>query len=327
MKNNRIEDIVRIFRSRDNFLLSTHVHPDGDGVGAELALAMGLRQLKKNVTIVNNDPFPQNYSFLLVGGLLKEKVPKHGNFEVGVSLECSDPDRLGRLKDVFETLGTIVNIDHHPSNEYFGDYNYVQTEACAVGEQIYDILKRLRIKIDKRIAECIYTSILTDTGSFSYSNTTVRTHEIIVELLGYGVNPTEVYQNVYEASSVGKVILLGKILGTLELSLDKKIAWVSLTRKMFADTETDYEDAEGMINYARSIKSVEAAISFTELKNGKIKVSFRSKSDKVDVNLIAAFFGGGGHTRASGCVVDDNMKNTQEKVIRRITRFMKEAGL
>jgi len=324
LRSNTISEIANALRKGDDFLLATHVHPDGDGIGAEIALALGLKQLKKKVTIINSDPIPSNYCFLPLEGLFKDRVPRHAFFSCAVALECSEPERLGKMKDAFSGIETIINIDHHPGNSWFGDYNYVRTEACAVGEQIYDILNALKVRIDPGMAACIYTSILTDTGSFSYSNTTWRTHEIVEELIKLGVSPTDIYQEVYESNSPGKIQLLGQILSTLAFSTDKRVAWVTLTRKMFKDTHTSYEDAEGMINYARSIKTVDIAISFTELTSGKVKVSFRSKSQEQDVNKIAGMFNGGGHTRASGCVVDDTLENTRKKVLEKVLQYMKK---
>jgi len=325
VRSNSISEIANALRKGDDFLLTTHVHPDGDGIGAETALALGLKQLKKTVMVVNSDPIPSNYCFLPLEGLFRDRVPKHAYFSCAVALECSEPERLGKLQETFRGIETIINIDHHPGNTWFGDYNYVRTEACAVGEQVYDILKTMKVRIDPGMAACIYTSILTDTGSFSYSNTTWRTHEIVEDLIKLGANPTDIYQAVYESNSPGKIQLLGEILSTLSFSPDKRVAWVTMTRKAFKDTHTSYEDAEGMINYARSIKTVDIAISFTELNSGKVKVSFRSKTHEQDVNKLAALFNGGGHTRASGCVIDDTLENTKKQVLERVLLFMKKS--
>ncbi|MFH1074150.1 MAG: bifunctional oligoribonuclease/PAP phosphatase NrnA [Candidatus Firestonebacteria bacterium] len=318
MKNNSLREIVKAFKKHDDYILSTHINPDGDGIGAEIALGFGLKKLGKKVIISNSDPFPENYEFLPCNGLLKEKDAVKSSYNVAVSLECSGLSRVGKLKKVFLKSKKIINLDHHSSNDYFGDYNYVDDKAAAVGEQVYYILLGLGVKIDLDIATCIYTSLLTDTGSFAYSNTTRKTHQIVVELLDYGVNPSEVYQNVYEVSSLGKIQLLGKALNSLHADKKRGVAWITLMKDSFRKTGTLYGDSEGIINYARSIKGVNVAISFTELENGRVKISFRSKRDDIDVNKIALSFKGGGHKRASGAVIEGNMKEVKEKVLKKV---------
>ena len=323
MKNNSLREIVKAFKKYDDFILSTHVNPDGDGIGAELALGFGLKKLGKKVTISNSDIFPENYEFLPTNGLLKEKEDIKASYNVAVSLECPGLDRVGKMKKVFLKSKKIINLDHHPSNDYFGDYNYIDDKAAAVGEQVYGILLGLGVKIDLEIATCIYTSLLTDTGSFAYSNTTKKTHEIVVELMEYGVNPSEVYQNVYEVSSLGKIQLLGKALNSLQSDKKHGVAWITLMKDAFAKTGTLYGDAEGIINYARSIKGVNVAISFTELQNGRVKISLRSKRDDIDVNKIALAFKGGGHKRASGAVIEGSVKEVKEKVLKKVFEALK----
>ena len=323
MKNNTLREIVKAFKKYDDFILSTHVNPDGDGIGAEIALGFGLRQLGKKVTISNSDPFPENYEFLPTGGLLKEKDSIKASYAVAVSLECPGLDRVGKLKKVFLRSKKIINLDHHPSNDYFGDFNYVDDKAAAVGEQVYNILLGLGVKIDLDIANCLYTSLLTDTGSFAYSNTTKKTHQIVVELMDYGVNPSEIYENVYEVSSLGKIQLLGKALNSLHTDKKRGVAWITLMKDSFDKTGASYGDSEGIINYARSIKGVNVAMSFIELQNGRVKISFRSKRDDIDVNKIAVSFKGGGHKRASGAVIEGSMKEVKEKVLRKVFETLK----
>ncbi|MFH1823892.1 MAG: bifunctional oligoribonuclease/PAP phosphatase NrnA [Candidatus Firestonebacteria bacterium] len=322
MESHNLKDIVKVFKRENNFLLSTHVHPDGDGIGASLALALGLRKLKKEVSIAFANSLPENYYFLPFDGLLKKIDLSNAGCNIGVAIECSDLNRLGDIKKVFKCVNQIINIDHHPGNTFFGDYNYIVSSACAVGEQIYDILKVLKIKFDKDIATCIYASILTDTGSFAYSNTTKRTHEIVVDLLNYDLIPSEIYKNIYEINSLGKIQLLGLAINSLEVSQDKKISWITLKNDAFKKTGAVYEDAEGIINYARSIKGVDVAISFTELDSNKIKLSFRSKKDEVDVSKIASLFNGGGHIRASGAQVKGKLKEVKEKVLKKVFEYV-----
>ncbi len=326
MKNNSLKEIVRAFRKYDNYILSTHISPDGDGIGSELALGFGLKKLGKKVTIANSDPFPANYEFLPCNGMLKNREEIKGSYDVAVSLECPGLDRVGKMKKVFLKSGRIINLDHHMSNEFFGDYNYVDDGSAAVGEQVFDILFELGVKLDLNIATCLYTSLLTDTGSFSYSNTTRRTHEIVIELMKYGVNPSEVNQNVYEVSSLGKIQLLGRAINSLCIDERYGIAWTVLAKKDFEDTGTNYSDSEGIINYARSIKGVNIAISFTEIHGERVKISFRSKRNEIDVNKIALFFAGGGHKRASGALQKGTVNEVKEKVLKKTIEVIKSVS-
>jgi phosphoesterase RecJ-like protein len=323
LRNNSLREIVRAFRKYDDYILSTHNNPDGDGIGAELALSFGLKKLGKKVVIANSDPYPENYEFLPSNGLVKDKDAIKASYNVAVSLECSGLDRIGKMKKVFLKSKKIINLDHHMSNEYFGDFNYIDSGAAAVGEQVYDILLGLGVKIDVDIATCIYTALVTDTGSFAYSNTSKRTHQIVVELMNAGVNPSEIYQNIYEVSSLGKMQLLGKALSSLRTDKKRGVAWITLKKDNFIKTGTAYGDSEGLINYARSIKGVNVAISFTEVEEGRVKISLRSKKDDFDVNKIALSFNGGGHRRASGAILEGSIEEVKEKVLNKIFDYIK----
>jgi len=322
MRRSNLKDVLDVFKRENNFLIGTHIHPDGDGIGAGLALALGLKKINKKAIIVLNEPIPENYRFLPIDGLVKNINSIKVDYNIGVTIECSDLDRLGDVKEVFKKVKKIVNIDHHPGNTFFGDYNYIVSSACAVGEQIYDILKGLKINFNKNIATCIYTSILTDTGSFAYSNTTKRTHEVVVDLLKYDIIPSEIYKNIYEMNSLGKIQLLGIAINLLKMSKDKRIVWTTLKQDEFLKTKTVYEDAEGIINYIRSIKDVDVAISFIELKNNLVKVSFRSKDDSIDVNKIASFFNGGGHKRSAGAQINGNLEEVKKRVLKRVFEYV-----
>jgi phosphoesterase RecJ-like protein len=313
--SNELKKIVSVIMSGKDFMLSTHINPDGDGLGAEIALGLALRKMRKKVVVLNQDPVPENYKFLLPAGFMNKTAYDKRREYIGISLECSDKDRLGDIQEKFFKSETIINIDHHPVNKMFGSLNYIRPSACAVGEQIYDLINELGVKFDKYIASAIYTSILTDTGSFAYSNTSKRTHEIAIEMMKYGVDTSEVYRQVYEVNSLKKLALLGMALSSMEVNKNGRLAWVTLSNDVFVKTGASYEDAEGIINYPRSIKGVEIAVSFAELKNNKTKVSFRSKSKNIDVNKIASLFGGGGHSRAAGALISGDLHSVVKEVL------------
>jgi len=313
-----IGTLASVFEKENNFLISAHVNPDGDALGSQLALAIALRRLGKKVTLANAHPVPNIYHFLPQWDTIRVKPENILQSDVFVAIECPTLDRLGCMHEHAKMSKVIVNIDHHISNTRFGKYNYVETSAAAVGEQIYDILNFMKFEITFDIAICIYTSILTDTGSFAYANTTHKTHKIASELIKLGVNPTEISQYIYENNSMSKLHLLALTLETLQMSSDGKIAWVILTKDMYEKTKTNFDETDGFINYVRSLAGVKVAILFRE-EQGKIKVSFRSKDRAIDVNKIALKFGGGGHRQASGCTITGKITDVKNNIIAEVT--------
>jgi len=224
----------------------------------------------------------------------------------------------------------IINIDHHLTNDRFGQYNWVDPKASASSELIYKLIKRHGLNIGQKRAICLYTGIMTDTGSFRFSNTTPAAHRIAADLIAEGISVDEIFRFVYESLPESRIKLLGLVLSTLQISLDGKTAWIRVTQNMYADTGTTKEDTENFIDYVKSIDTVEIALFFVELKDGKTKVSFRSKNE-FDVSKIAANFGGGGHQRAAGCTIEASVDETEKIVVANIQRelasFMRSGAL
>jgi bifunctional oligoribonuclease and PAP phosphatase NrnA len=210
----------------------------------------------------------------------------------------------------------IINIDHHISNEKFGDINWIDAQASSAGEMVYKLFKQMELPLTKECALYLYIAILTDTGSFNYDNTSSITHEIAGELLGYGLEPAEVSEKVYEHRSVADLKLLGLVLSTIQLNKYGDIAYLEITKDMLKSTGADIAKSEGFINFARSIDKARIAVLFKEeaKEKGVINISFRSKGD-VDVNKIAMSFGGGGHMKASGCTFKGSLAEAKEAVL------------
>jgi phosphoesterase RecJ-like protein len=209
----------------------------------------------------------------------------------------------------------IINIDHHISNINFGKFNWVEPDISSAGEMVYDLFRAFKLKIDMEEAVSLYTAIMTDTGSFRYSNTSSKTHRIIAELIDIGIKPYEMHTKIYETSSIQDTNLLGEALQTMKLTEDGKVAWLWVTKDMLKKTKASLEGTEGIINFARSIGGVEIAILFRETgTDERVKVSFRSKG-KVDVNKLAGVFNGGGHPTASGCSVFGKFEDVEKKVL------------
>ena len=288
------------------YALTTHVNPDGDAIGSELAFYLYLKKLGKTVKIYNTDPVPKKYQFLPNWENIEDaQAALNYSPEILIILDASSRDRIGNfLNKRLLPLNAVVNIDHHITAEEFADYNIILPDASSTAEIIYKYINSTEIQIDSDCALCLYTGILFDTGCFRYSNTTPETHRIAADLIELGdFTPDEVYSRIYEHVPLGKIHLLGQTLQTLELSNKGRIAWVLVNQSMLKDTNTTLDDLEGFVNQIQAIEGVEVALCICELPDGNTKVSLRSDG-KVDVAALAAEFKGGGHERASGCRIN-----------------------
>lgn len=314
-----MEDILKVIKRYETFMISSHINPDGDAIGSQLALCSILKDLGKEVLVLNSDPVPFNYKFLLnsycVYTELSSKADSEITAEVAIILDCGKLNRIGeKLASKIQPKNALINIDHHLGNENFGTHNLVDSDACATGELVFKLMKYAGIEISKYVAECLYTAILTDTGSFKFSNTTAEAHKIIAQLIDKGANPGWIAEKVYEVIPYHKAKLFGMALDNLQTTSDGKIAYMWVTRQMFIQTGAKEEDTEGFAEYVRSLRNIQVGIFFRELDNSDVKVSLRSKGD-FDVSLIAARFGGGGHQGAAGCVVSGPLNKSIEAIL------------
>lgn len=292
-------------------MITSHVRPDGDGLGSGLALYWMLKALDKEATVVLRDRVPPAYHVLPGSDQVVVLEDISGAYDAAFIIECSDVDRPGlpSLKDQF-----VVNIDHHSTTVPFGDINWIDSTAAAVGEMIYNLCKALGVEVTKEIAECIYTALLTDTGSFHFSNTTERTLKIASELVRRGVEPARISQALFYSSSFAKVKLLGLVLSNIERDESGRIAWITMDRATMYEADASEEDADGIVNHALSVADVEAVAFFKELSPGAYRVSLRSKN-KHNVAKVAELFGGGGHRNAAGCRVTGEFPEVKRKVL------------
>ncbi len=298
-------EFVDALRDGRNFLLSSHAHPDGDAIGSEVALARILRSTGRRAAIWNVDPAPATYAGVIgstvihVGSTPPPGFPE--GFDFAVPLECPQLDRTGLEK----ALGRlpILNMDHHLGNRLYGVANWVDTEAPAVAEMVFHLAHALGATVDAATADALYLGLSTDTGSFRFSNATPRAFDAAAELVRLGARPERIAGWLYESQPPGALRLLAEVLGTLELHCDERIASVRLELDMFERAGAAATDSEGLIDYPRSIRGVEAVALFRERPEGDIKVSLRSRGT-VDVGAIASRRGGGGHRNAAGCLID-----------------------
>jgi len=308
--------VVERLRRAKTLMLATHVGPDGDGLGSEIGLLHALEAMGKKVWVVNAEPVPAMYRFLpdwqrlgIQGcGDLPDQV------DVMVVVDCGDSDRLGDAWHLRDRASSVVNIDHHVTNERFGDLNLVLPEACAVGEIVYDLLQALRAPLKRESALGLYTSITTDTGSFKYTNTTARTFRIAAHLVDLGVEPWPVALEVFETASQGKMALTGDVLAHTRLvGATQQVAMALIPFDMFVKTGTTKDDVEGLIDLMRRIDTVEVAALAREEEPGRWKVSLRAKR-RADVSKVAENFDGGGHPFAAGFNIVGNAERWLEKL-------------
>lgn len=312
-----LSEIKRLVLRHHSFVLLEHQKPDGDCIGSGLALVQALQSLGKQALLVSHDPHPAVYDFL-PGKEFHTRAqyiePEDFHADVAIFIDCTDPSRAGKGLDLAGD-SVWVNIDHHVSNSGFGDVSLVCPQAAATGEIIYRLLGTLDVPITKEIATCLYVAIATDTGGFRYQNTTRATFEIAGALTGYGANPWELAELIFETRSVSSVLLLGKALNTLRVSRGGKLATVAVTRDMMAQAGASPDETEGIVSYPRSISGVEVSLFFREMEDGSgFHVSLRSRS-KIDVSMIAVRLGGGGHPRAAGALVAGTLEEATQKVL------------
>jgi phosphoesterase RecJ-like protein len=322
-------ELKKIIDEHSSFILSTHVNPDADAIGSELAFYLFLRKLEKRVKIINHNATPYNLEFLDTKGVIEKfNADKHtdviNSFEVFVLLDLNSAARIKSMESNFRSFkGIKICIDHHQDPEEVFDFIFGGTDYCATSEIIYEFIKyNNTVGIDYSIANQLYAGIMTDTGSFRFERTSSHIHEIAADLLSHGVNPTEMYDNIYNQFQFGRVKLLGEALHSITLDSSKQIAYMTVTHKDLTKYFASEDDIDGFVNYCLTIQDVKIGILFYEMNDG-IKMSFRSKAD-ITVNKLAAEFGGGGHINASGArLYHVKMHEIIEKVINAAQKYLK----
>jgi phosphoesterase RecJ-like protein len=317
MSPNEAKKLRAALQKAKTIMLTTHRNPDGDGIGSGLALMNKLVKMGKKVDFITRDPLPSIYRFLPMSEKIQQLSEVNKKYDLIVFLECPDSDRCGRIIDYKKYGKIIVNVDHHLGNEMYGHINIVDPKAAAVGLQLYRFMKHSGWKIDKDTAECLYSAIITDTGSFNYSNTTPAVHEAVADLLRSGAKPAYISSEVYSTSRQSAALLCGML---SRMKIQNGIGWSVLTRQMFKKTGAADSETDNFINSMRSIRDVKIAILFKEFGPQTVKASFRSKTG-LDVNRIASYFDGGGHKYAAGCVIRKPLKQAIAAVLAVVRKF------
>ena len=314
--------IERLNRSR-HVLVTSHIHPDGDALGSQLAMGLALTAYGKRVTFYNESSIPKMYRFLPSSDLIVRQIDPAEEYDTAVVLDCTDLERTGNFSQNIRHIPCLINIDHHITNNGFGTYQYIDSSACATAEIVYRVINELGVDITRSMAISIYTAIMTDTGSFRFSNTNKAAFSICGEMIDVGVDPNFVANHVYITYSLSRIKLLNLVLESIEVSENGKMSVLELTQAMLDKTGTKREDVGRLINYARHLEDVKVAALIFESKNGgdkspdeerKFHISLRSDGT-VDVAAIASNFGGGGHVTAAGFNIVSSLTDIKPKIL------------
>lgn len=325
------EELKRIIKEDDNFLISSHINPDGDSIGGILAMGWLLIRLNKKYAIVIDSPPSEKFRYL--SGF--EKILRYSdnikpNFTSAsgswvpqnlIIIDAPNLERLERVNKLIPENIRIINIDHHESNSAFGDINHIDLKASACTEIIYDLILSFGMPIDKELAECIYTGIIIDTGRFRFSNTTSKSLAIASKLLEAGARISFIAEWLYHTNSMETLKGLGVLLTSLETDADGRVAFVYFDNKYLRTKEGAMMDSEGFVNYPLSIDGVEIAILLQEFEKGRVRISLRSKN-KINVNEIAKVFGGGGHAKAAGCRINGTIAEAKRLLLMEIGKVI-----
>ncbi len=305
-----------VLRAADRILLTSHRRPDGDGTGSMAGLASLLRALGKTAVIYSIDPISRRYKWLPLVGTTVHTISFDERFDCTVVVDCADVALLGDALPPPEVCGRLITLDHHASGHPFGDIPVWDPAAAAVGVLVFRIAEREGWPITPEAAVPLYVSLISDTGGFRHANTNAEALHVGSELVARGVVPSTIAASLEERPSPGKLRLLGSVLSTLELQCAGRAGVLSVTTDMVEGAKASWEDIEGMVNWARNVEGVQVGVLLTTAKGGGVRVSMRSRSDKVDVGKVCMSLGGGGHPGAGGCHMHGDLGSTKERVVR-----------
>jgi phosphoesterase RecJ-like protein len=316
-----LSQVVELIENKKFFGITTHHRPDGDGIGSSLALCWLLKSLGKRAEVIVCDPVPSSCLRLPGASEVRRVAAIDRDYDAVFVIECSDVERPG-IENLDKQF--VVNIDHHSSSSLFGEINWIDATASAVGEMIYNLCKAIGGRVTREIAECVYTALLTDTGSFHYSNTTERTFKVASELIRAGVKPAKLAESVYSSYPWSRVELLAQVMSSVKRHDSGTVASLRQTQEMLEKAHASEEDAEGFVNIPLSSENVEAVVMLKESAPDVYRVSLRSKGD-VNVARIAEKFGGGGHKNAAGCTVTGDWNRIEDELIEMLVEAVKRA--
>jgi bifunctional oligoribonuclease and PAP phosphatase NrnA len=306
-----LSQVVELIESKSKFGITTHIKPDGDGVGSSLGLCWLLKSLGKSAEVIVRGDIPPSYRSLPGASEIRDVERLDGEYDAIFIIECSDLERPGieGLEDQF-----TVNIDHHATSAHFGTINWIDSTASAVGEMIYNLCKAIGGRVTREIAECVYMALVTDTGSFHFSNTTDRTLKVASELIKAGAKPAQISEAVYNNYPWSRIELMRQVLGTVRRDASGKVAMMRQTLKMREQAGAVDGDNNGFVNIPLAARDVLAVVYMREVGDDQYRVSLRSKGD-INVARVAEKFGGGGHRNAAGLRVDGDWDSREQEIV------------
>lgn len=317
--NASFEQIGEVLRNHQSFVLMSHVRPDGDAIGSQLALGYALMAAGKSVRLINEDGLPDNLTFLAGSERIEQPPSAPLDVEVAIALDTAVKSRLGERSLHAASQAKIwLNIDHHVSNPRYGDLNLIDSSSPATGQILYQLITALGLPVPAESRDAIYVAVSTDTGSFQYPSTTAETYDMAADLIRRGLDVGTINSNTYDSHPYRRVELMRALLNTLELSPDGQVASWEMRDQTRIDLNLRPEDSEGLIDIIRAIRGVRLAVFFEELPDGKIRVSMRSKERSLDVCKIAMQFGGGGHALAAGIRMSGPLEEAKPLVLEAI---------
>lgn len=317
-----MKKILTALKQYKRFLISTHVNPDPDGIGSELAVAYYLKSLGKTVTVVNEEPVPERFLFMPGARHVKSLASvRRQSYDAAVIVDCGDLNRIGKVQSLLGPQTTVINIDHHVTNDRFGAVNLVDPGASSTAEIIFTLLRRARFVLTKDVATLLYIGIMTDTGAFRYENTTTYTHQVVSQLLPFGFSVSALYQKLYETIPLQDLKNFTGLVSRFDSLLGGRVIFLDLSKDMVKKFSENFDLRDKIFRYLRAIEGVEVLVIFTEYASKATRINFRSQG-KVDVARLASAFNGGGHPRASGGMLSCAMPEARRKVLARLRTVM-----
>ena len=308
---------AQAIREAHSLVMACHVNPDGDALGSMLGLALGLAPLGQSLILLSQDGVPEILRFL-PGADLVQKATDTEAFDLAVVLDSGDLSRVGsRVQPLVARARRVVDIDHHVLAGAFGDIRVLHAQAASTSEIVYALLEALGMPITPDVATCLFTGVITDTGSFRFQNVTPNTFHVAAALLNAGAPPARISENVFENRSFAATKLLGHALSSLSQTADGRVTWAHITAQDFAALGATDEDTEGVVNYVRGVRGADAGILFRQMTDGKIRISLRSR-ETVNVAEVAQQFGGGGHRMAAGCTLHVPLPEAEQQVVQAV---------
>ena len=309
-----LDRIIHELKIAKHVAIAGHMRPDGDCIGSQLAVAYAVKSLGKKVSVLNEDVMPKKLAFLDPGKILKSPN-KSVEYDSVVVTDCASYERMGVVREAISKHRTLINIDHHGSNSRYGDINWIDPSSASSGELIFRLIKQANWKITPLIADCLFTAISTDTGSFQYATTRPSTYQIAAELVERGANVGRICEEVYQSYPLSRVKLLRHVYNSFKLIEKNQIAYFWIRKADYKRAGALPDESEGLIDHIRDIEGVKVACLFEEIEPEVTRISFRSKLPELDVSTIAVSFGGGGHQSAAGVRVTGKQQTMQRKVL------------